>query len=248
MTGSTVLDRLGTTLPVLVAPMAGGPTTPALVLAAAAAGSLGFLAAGYQQPQELADQIAAVAARTTVYGVNLFAPHPTPVDPRAYATYRDALLPLAERLGVELPEDPVDDDDRWHDKVRVVVAAAPPVVSFTFGLPDATSVAALHRAGSLLAQTVTSVDEARAAADAGLDVLVVQGSSAGGHSGTFTPERPLVDRALPALVAEVRAATSAPVLAAGGIVRAEHVSAALASGAVAVARTVTSTGVSPATP
>ena len=47
------LERLGVSLPVLAAPMAGGPTTPALVLAATGAGSLGFLAAGYQQAQTL---------------------------------------------------------------------------------------------------------------------------------------------------------------------------------------------------
>ena len=167
--------------------------------------------------------------------MNLFAPHPVAVDPRAYAAYRDALRPLAERFGVELPEQPVEDDDHWHAKVDVVVAAAPPVVSFTFGLPDAGSVTALRRAGSLLAQTVTTADEARAAADAGLDVLVVQAPSAGGHSGTFAPDRPIVDRSLPGLVAELGAATSLPIIAAGGIVRPAHVTAALAAGADAVA-------------
>ena len=229
------MDRLGVTLPVLAAPMAGGPTTPALVLAAAEAGSLGFLSAGYQQPQAFADQVASVAAETGAYGVNLFAPHPVPVDPRAYAAYRDALRPLAERFGVELPEHPVEDDDHWRDKIDVVVAAAPRVVSFTFGLPDPASVTALHRAGSLLAQTVTSAEEARAAAEAGLDVLVVQAPSAGGHSGTFTPERPLADRPLPELVAEIADATSLPIVAAGGVVRAEHVRAAVAAGAAVVA-------------
>jgi NAD(P)H-dependent flavin oxidoreductase YrpB (nitropropane dioxygenase family) len=234
MSGNSLVDRLGVTLPVLAAPMAGGPTTPALVLAAAEAGSLGFLAAGYQQPQAFADQVAAVAARTGAYGVNLFAPHPVPVDPWAYAAYRDALRPLAERFGVELPERPVEDDDHWRDKIEVVVAAAPRVVSFTFGLPDPASVAALRRAGSLLAQTVTTAEEARMAAEAGLDVLVVQASSAGGHSGTFTPQRPVADRALPGLVAEIAGATSLPVVAAGGIVRAGQVGEATTAGAAAV--------------
>jgi len=235
MTGSPLLDRLGVTLPVLAAPMAGGPTTPALVLAAAGAGSLGFLATGYQQPQAFAAQVASVAAETDVYGVNLFAPHPVAVDPRAYAAYRAALRPLAERFGVELPELPVEDDDHWRDKIDVVVAAAPPVVSFTFGLPDPASVTALRRAGSLLAQTVTTVEESRAAAEAGLDLLVVQAPSAGGHSGTFTPARPLVERPLPELVVEIGATTSLPIIAAGGVARGEHVAAALAAGAAAVA-------------
>jgi NAD(P)H-dependent flavin oxidoreductase YrpB (nitropropane dioxygenase family) len=215
--------------------MAGGPTTPRLVQAAAAAASAGFLAAGYLTPDALADQIAAVVADTEAYAVNLFAPHPVPVDPTSYAAYRDALLPLAERLGVDLPEQPVEDDDHWHGKVEVLVAAAPRVVSFTFGLPDPASVEALHRAGCLLAQTVTTPEEARLAVESGLDALVVQAAAAGGHSGTFTPERTPPDTALPDLVAQVRAVTSLPVLAAGGIVRPDQVVAALAAGAEAVA-------------
>ena len=228
------LDRLGASLPVLAAPMAGGPTAPGLVLAAARAGSLGFLAAGYQQADSLAAQVRAVGAETAVYGVNLFAPHPVPVDPRAYAAYREALRPLADRLGVDLPEHPVEDDDHWRDKVDVLVAAAPAVVSFTFGLPDPSSVVALRRAGCLLAQTVTTVDEARLAVEAGLDALVVQSAAAGGHSGIFTPEAPIVGRRLPDLVAEITASTSLPVIAGGGVVRREHVAATLAAGAAAV--------------
>ena len=232
---SSLLDRLGVTLPVLAAPMAGGPTTPELVLAAARSGSLGFLAAGYLQPQAFADQLHEVTAATDVYAVNLFAPHPVPVDLRAYAAYRDALRPLAERFAVDLPELPVEDDDHWRDKIDLLVEAAPRVVSFTFGLPDPASVAALRRVGSRLAQTVTTADEARQAVDAGLDVLVVQAPAAGGHSGTFDPERPLVEISLPALVAEIHAASSLPIIAGGGIVRAEHVEAALSAGADAAA-------------
>jgi len=235
VTDRALLDQLGATLPVLAAPMAGGPTTPALVLAAADAGSLGFLAAGYQGPAALAEQVAAVSARTSVYGVNLFAPHPVPVDPDAFVAYRDALRPLADSLGVDLPAQPVEDDDHWHAKVDLLVATAPAVVSFTFGLPTPASMGALRRAGCLLAQTVTTADEARQAVEAGLDALVVQAPSAGGHSGTFTPDRPLRDRPLPDLVAEVRAATSLPLVAAGGVARAEHVAAARRTGADAVA-------------
>jgi NAD(P)H-dependent flavin oxidoreductase YrpB (nitropropane dioxygenase family) len=235
VTDRAFLDRVGATIPVVAAPMAGGPTTPALVLAATAAGGLGFLAAGYLAPETVAEQVATVAGKTEAYGVNLFAPHPTAVDPAAYAAYREALRPLAERLGVSLPEQPVEDDDHWHDKVDVLVTAAPRVVSFTFGLPDPASVEALHRAGTLLAQTVTTPEEARRAAEAGLDVLVVQAAAAGGHSGTFTPERTPADTALLDLVAEVRATTALPVVAGGGVVRADDVSAALRAGADAVA-------------
>jgi nitronate monooxygenase len=230
----SLLDDLGVRLPVLAAPMAGGPSNPALVVAATEAGSLGFLAAGYRSPESLAEQLAAVRAQTHVFAVNLFSPHPVPVDPAAYAAYRERLLPLAERYGVELPERPVENDDSWRDKVDLVLADPPPLVSYTFGLPDPASAAALRRAGSLLAQTVTSADEARLAAAAGLDLLVVQSSTAGAHSGTFTPDRRPADTPLPDLVAEVRAAVDLPVLAAGGVAGPGDVRAALTEGATAV--------------
>ena len=88
-------------LPVLAAPMAGGPTTAALVTAAARAGSLGFLAAGYKTPDQLAGQIAEVRGQTGtgagVFGVNLFVPNPVPADPAAFARYADALQAEADR-------------------------------------------------------------------------------------------------------------------------------------------------------
>jgi len=135
---------------------------------------------------------------------------------------------------VELPVQPVENDDWWADKVDVLLAAAPPLVSFTFGLPDPASAAALRRAGSLLAQTVTSADEARLAAEAGLDVLIVQSSAAGAHSGTFTPDQRPAGTPLPVLVAEVRTAVDLRVIAAGGLAGADDVRAALSAGAGAV--------------
>ena len=125
-------------------------------------------------------------AETELYAVNLFAPHPLPVDPAAYAAYRELIGAEAERYAVELPAEPVEDDDAWQDKVDVLLEHPAPVVSFTFGLPPTASLTALRRAGSLLVQTVTSADEARLAADAGVDALAVQGSSAGASANDFS--------------------------------------------------------------
>ena len=232
----TLLADLGATIPVLAAPMAGGPTTPDLVRAAAEAGSLGLLAAGYQTPEAFAEQIAAVRAATSTFGVNLFAPNPVPVDPEAYAVYRDSVRADAERFGADVPEEPREDDDSWQAKLDLLVADPVPLVSFTFGIPSAAEVARLRRAGTVTAQTVTSAEEARAAGEAGVDVLVVQGPAAGGHSGTLTPERIPVDRPLPGLVAEIAAATPAtPLIAAGGLMTSTGVARVLEAGALAVA-------------
>jgi NAD(P)H-dependent flavin oxidoreductase YrpB (nitropropane dioxygenase family) len=231
----TLLGGLGVTNPVVAAPMAGGPTTPELVLAAASAGSLGFLAGGYLSAETLSEQIGRVAGATDRYGVNLFAPHVVPVDPNAYTAYRDLIGGEAERYAVDLPPEPVEDDDGWSDKVDLLVERPAPVVSFTFGLPDDASLAALRRAGSMLLQTVTSPDEARRAAATGIDGLLVQGSGAGGHSGSFDATRVPRDRPLADLVVEIAASVDLPLVAAGGVGTASDVRASLAAGAEAVA-------------
>jgi NAD(P)H-dependent flavin oxidoreductase YrpB (nitropropane dioxygenase family) len=220
-------------LPVLAAPMAGGPGTPQLVTAAAQAGSMGFLAAGYKTPHAVAAEIAAVDG--VRFGVNLFAPNPVPVDPAEFRSYARLLAAEADRYGVTLPAAPVEDDDGWHDKIDMLRAHPVGVVSFTFGIPPAADLAALRATGAVLVQTVTSTAEARAAAEAGLDALVVQSAAAGGHSGTLTPREPVPEAALPDLVAAVRAAVTLPVVAAGGIGTPTDVTAALAAGASAVA-------------
>ena len=224
-------------LPVLAAPLAGGPGTAELVVAAAKAGSMGFLAAGYKTPEAVAAEIATVGG--IPFGVNLFAPNPVPVDPAEFRSYADLLAPEADRYGVALPAEPVDDPpgdpDAWHDKIDVLRAQPVAVVSFTFGIPPAADLATLRATGAVLVQTVTSPAEARAAAEAGMDAVVVQSAAAGGHSGALTPREPVPEVPLPDLVKAVRAAVDLPVVAAGGIGTAADVSAALAAGATAVA-------------
>jgi nitronate monooxygenase len=231
-----VLDRLGSSMPVLAAPMAGGPSTSALVVAAAEAGSVGFLAGGYKTPEVMAAEVGEVRSRISSYGVNLFAPNPsTAAEPAAYRAYREHLLPLAERYAVDLPVEPVEDDDWWPGKIEVLAELAPPAVSFTFGIPDQRVLDVLRRAGSTLLQTVASPDEARQAAEAGVDGLVVQSPDAGGHWGTLTPAAPPPRRPLPDLVAAVRGAVDLPVVAAGGVASSADVRLALQAGAEAVA-------------
>jgi nitronate monooxygenase len=231
---SSPLSDLGLDLPVLAAPMAGGPTTPDLVVAAAGCGGLGLLAGGYRSVESLGDQIEDVRARTSVFGVNVFAPHPLPVDPALYRAYREALRADADRFGVELPPGPVEDDDAWSDKVDLLLASPVPLVSFTFGLPARAVVDALRRAGSVVMQTVTSVEEALLAADAGVDALAVQDAAAGGHYGTLTPDRAPSPVPAGGLLPAVRTAVDLPLVAAGGITRAGQVAAALRDGAQAV--------------
>ena len=202
---------------VVVSPMAGGPSTPALVVAAAEAGALAFLAAGYKTAGAMRDEMAAVRAATTApFGVNVFVPGTPTTDPGALSAYLASVSADAEAVGATVGEARWDDDD-WEAKVHALAADPPPAVSFTFGCPAAEVVAALQAAGAVVGVTVTDPLEATSAAEAGSDFLSVQGPEAGAHRGTFTnggrrgPERDLFE-----LVAAVAAVTSLPLLAAGG--------------------------------
>ena len=74
-------EKLGLRLPLIAAPMAGGPTTPELVAACSAAGALGAFGFAYTQPEEMKKQAASVRAKTErPFGINLFvSPQPAPV-------------------------------------------------------------------------------------------------------------------------------------------------------------------------
>jgi nitronate monooxygenase len=225
---------LGLAHPVVIAPMAGGPSTPGLVAAAAAAGAVGFLAAGYKTPEAVAREVAELRASRLPFGLNIFVPSPRPVDVASLEHYRRALCPEAERYGVALPPLRLDDDDHFAAKVQIAVDAAVPLVSFTFGVPEAVAVTALRNAGSGVLVTVTNVEEARRAAAVGPDGLIVQAGSAGGHSATTSPAGYDGSSTTPGLVRDVVAVVDLPIVAAGGTGTAADVRRVLGAGAVAV--------------
>jgi len=229
------LTNLGLSIPVIAAPMAGGGTTPAMVIAAARAGSIGFLPAGYKTPESLQTDISAVRHASIPFGVNVFAPNPVPIGVETYRSYAAAVQREADRFGLTLPADPVDDDDAFGAKIDLLLSSPVPVVSFTFGLPEATLIRALQKAGTAVVQTVTSRQEAEVAAAAGVDMLAVQAGDAGGHSGTFTPDRTPAHIPIGELIAQVTAAVPISVIAAGGLATPEAVADVLRAGAEAAA-------------
>jgi nitronate monooxygenase len=219
-------------LPLVVAPMAGGPSTVDLVLASARAGAVGFLAGGYKTAPALAEEMAAVrAGGVDTFGVNLFVPGGPTHLVGELAVYVAAVEPDAAALGVALGEAVWDDDD-YPAKVVTVLAAPPAVVSFTFGIPAVDVVRALQAAGSLVLLTVTTPEEAALALRAGPDALVLQGAEAGAHRGSLVnADRPDEDRPVRALLAAVRRRTLVPLVAGGGVAGPDDVADLLKRGA-----------------
>jgi nitronate monooxygenase len=215
-----VLDQLR--VPIVQAPMAGGPSTPALAAAVCEAGGLGFLAAAYVPVGACRAALAELRGLTErPFGINLFVPRGEPADPAVLQAY-------AERIGAA-PGDARHDDDDYAQKLELLFAERPAVASFTFGLPAPEVVSRLHEHGSAVWITITSPEEARLAAEAGADVLVCQGTEAGGHRGAFSDD--VHDYGLLSLLQLVRAETGLPLVATGGIATREAVAAVLALGA-----------------
>jgi nitronate monooxygenase len=229
------LADLGLSIPVIAAPMSGGPTTPAMVIAAHSAGGLGFLATGYKTPEAVETELRAVRAAGIPFGVNVFAPNPVPISTQRYAEYARAMQREADRFGISLPDAPIDSDDYFGAKIDLLRADPVPIVSFTFGIPGREVIGDLQQAGSTVVQTVTSRAEAQAAAAAGVDALAVQANVAGGHSGTLTPDNPPPAVPLDDLVSDIVSAVGLPVIAAGGLGTADDVAAVLQAGARAAA-------------
>jgi nitronate monooxygenase len=175
-----------------------------------------------------------VRARTEDFGVNVFVPETAPPDRAAVRAYRELLLPEAAALGVDLPAPRWADDDQWRAKIDLLLGEPVRWASFTFGLPGADVVDALHDVGTEVAVTVTGPEEARATEEQGADALVVQAATAGGHRGTHDQRATPNDDDLPHLLQRVGAVTSLPLLGGGGVGTAADVGAALKAGALAV--------------
>lgn len=227
----TVLD-----VPLVLAPMAGGPGTVALAAAVSGAGGFPVLAGAYREPADLRSDIAHLRSLigATPFGVNIVAPCPD--DPGRLAAaqeYAARLAPWAELAGVELGT-PHHDDDRFDDKVEMLLAERPPLVSFAIAWPPAEVVERLRADDIEVWVTLNDPREVDWAQALGVTGIIAQGWQAGGHRGgpvdTGEEQLPTAE-----LLAAVRARTTLPVIAAGGIATAADVAEHLRAGAAAVA-------------
>lgn len=224
-------ERLGLRYPIVLAPMASGPSTPALAAAVSEAGGLGSLAGAILAPAALRDEIREVRRRTSKpFAVNLFAPLPREQPrPEVVARVHEVLAPWHAELGIDPPE-PSAPPDSFHDQVDVILRERVPVFSFTFGIPP---LDALRGTDVALLGTATTAREALLLARAGVDAVVLQGAEAGGHRGTFAGSFDDALVPLAELIAGAAEVVDLPLVAAGGLVDGDGIAAVLRLGAEA---------------
>jgi nitronate monooxygenase len=226
--------KLGLTVPIIQAPMAGGPSSQELVAACSAAGALGSFGFAYTQPEEIKKQAAWVRAKTDrPFGINLFtAPQPAPVEADAQRGALDAVAGYYRELGLPAPE-PVGapyapDLEAQLDAVAVI---RPRVFTVHLGDLDQERIRKFQSLDILVGGSATCIAEAQRLESLGFDFVIAQGGEAGGHRGSYLRDPYLSLTGTLALVRLLAREVRLPVVAAGGIMDGAGVAAVLALGA-----------------
>lgn len=230
-----LLRILGIDLPIILAPMGGGPGTPRLAAAVANAGGLGSLAGAYLAPGQLAAEIDATRVLTSrPIAVNLFAGEYHQRSDRDAAPILAVMSDVHRELQLPPPALPDVGANPFEQQVEVVLRAKPRAFSFTFGIPSREVLEAMRAARIVTIGTATTTHEAAMLEDAGVDVIVAQGAEAGAHRGTFAA--PVSESLVPTLdlVRDIATTLRTPVIASGGLMTGADIARALKAGASAV--------------
>ncbi|GJM06482.1 MAG: nitronate monooxygenase [marine bacterium B5-7] len=223
---------------IIQAPMAGGVTTPELVAAVSNAGGLGSFATGYLSAEQIISGIAAIKKLTErPFAVNVFIPNRPMIDKVAIEQYQLALNHFRQQLS--LPEEtapllPALPQDNLAEIVDILLTEKIPVVSFTFGLLPKAMVRKFKAQGTYLVGTANTIADAKALMDLGVDAIVAQGVDAGGHQGGFSEMNENHRKKTMALLTEIVAISTIPVIASGAIMTGEDILIAKQFGAAAV--------------
>lgn len=228
--------KLGLRLPVIQAPMAGGPASQELVAACSAAGALGSFGFAYTQPEEMKKQCAWVRAKTELpFGVNLFvAPLPAEIGAGAQRGALEAVAGYYAELGLPAPEPvktPYAPD--LEAQFAAVESIAPRVFTVHFGALDADRLKRFQTQGMLVGGSANCIAEAKGLEAAGFDFVIAQGGEAGGHRGSYLRDPYQSLTGTLALTRMIVRAVKLPVVAAGGIMDGAGIAAVLALGAQA---------------
>jgi nitronate monooxygenase len=226
-------ERLGVNYPIIKAPML-GCESPEFTAAVSNAGGLGAYGVGRSNGKQIRSVIEKIREQTNKpFAINLFIPEKKVEGLERVSAVNGLMDEYRKELGVgtsqfTLPTQNVE------EQIEVIIEEKVPVVSFTFGYLEPKWVNLLKKNGTTVCGTATNVREAIYLAETGVDLLVGQGSEAGGHRGTFLGEFNDSLIGTLALIPQIVNAVNIPVIAAGGIMDGRGIVAAFALGASGV--------------
>ncbi|OJE49243.1 nitronate monooxygenase [Bacillus proteolyticus] len=232
---SRVTEILQVKNPIIQAGMAGAITTPDLVAAVSNGGGLGTLGAGYMGPEKIREAIYKIRELTDKpFGVNLLLTKEIKIEEEKVKEANVLLEAVNRELGIE-GEQALKLPKSYKAQLQVLLEEKVPVVSFAFQTLEKEEIDDLKREGIKVIGTATHVAEAKALAKLGVDIIVGQGSEAGGHRGTFIgKEREAMIGTFALIPQLVAAVPHIPIVAAGGVMNGQGLVAAFALGAEAV--------------
>ena len=230
------MRRLGIRHPIIQGPFGGGLSTARLAATVSNLGGLGSYGAHSLPPDDILETAREIRALTTApFALNLWVSDHDDggLDPddAEFERVSRIFAPYFRELGVELPTRPETFNQRFDEQVAAVLEANPPVFSFVFGVPSNAILSECRRRGMVTVGAATTIAEARVLEEAGVDLVVASGSDAGGHRPSFLRSAEESLTGTFSLVPLIADRARIPVIAAGGIVDARGVCAALALGA-----------------
>ena len=224
--------------PIVQGPFGGRFSSVKLVTTVSNLGGMGSFGFNSYPPEEILAVDKEIKAQTeSPYALNLWVPLKD--DPIDYFSDSDFDLlkatfkPYFDKMKAPIPDKPIRKTQTFELQVEAIMKAAPPVVSFIFGVPSTEIINELKKKGIITMATATTLEEAALIEEAGIDLVVASGSEAGGHRASFikSAEDSLTCTRL--LIHQVVDNVNIPVIAAGGISNGRDIANVLKIGASA---------------